>query len=1239
MKIRKIFTFLGLALFSVIALASCKDKDKDNEGSSAGFTYVAPDASPDGAGTEESPLSFAVAASLAKPGETLLLAGGTYKYNARMTIENNGMPNKYITVKPQGEEPVIFDFSEMFFDSSNRGIQLNADFWHFKNIEVTGAGDNGMYVSGSYNIIEDCLFYNNRDSGLQLGRGKSADVSIEDWPSYNLIKNCTSFANYDAETYGENADGFACKLTSGYGNVFDGCIAYRNSDDGWDLYAKEDSGNIGIVMLYNCVSFENGYLPYQIDRVNDEDNSTYKSYNTMNGDGIGFKLGGGTMEGDVILDNCVAFNNKLHGFSDNSNPGVINIKNSTAFNNCISLTDDGKVSGRGTDGGKSNNFDLARGSSGVSNCYNNYYGLLSYVNNQGSFIADEGEEDDVELTYNSDKFRGSAAYSIFNTGYNEIDKKENYVKFTAYEDASTYASLTNDITFSSGTEFTGLSDSSFASLQSLNVLCSSVAEITSLKSYHTSLRNEDMSVNLGDLLKVTDSTLLSFANGKQIGANLAKSSYDEYPHYVGYDLTKCTTADEVRMESAYSVTEVLCDANAVFQDFEVPKLIDKCDISWESSHPEIAEIEVQEKVSVSDAIFSKVKIYVPAKDTEVTLKATLKCGELTRTKEFKILVKSRAQSMGGITIDGDTSMRVEKFATAAEPRVYALDDSAIGTRELPASLYNLSYEYNYASSKADSFYPVDGVYSSVPGVYEVTVTATSKIASDKDQYGNPFTETLKYYIYILDKDCTIDFMIDEATGAPMSTITLTSEGFNVSGYLSNLYGDMYAVYSAEELTLTAEELIAREDAEVVEIDYDAITLDFSAGELTGKEFYAYYVVSNKNKTALSQVYSFSTNVVEVATEADFNTLATTGKLGGDASSTTIYKLTKDLDYAETTWTLATKSDTNTFSGMFNGDGHTIKNISVEKASADTNVALFYKVQNGSIINTTFENISLLNKDSANGKCVGIIARLQGGYLHNIAMKNVTVKGSERIGALVGQCIGGYNYITQCSLVNDTDHTITVAKKYAAGLIGEAEVESSITDKTLYIEFKDCYVNANIGDGEDSGGCQAGMLGRVKDTYATTTIKFYNCYYTGVITSYGNYCGGMLGDVSVGNGTFYIFGCYSDVAFMYRGTKLDIDYITSTEDQQKYAHKNQNPMVGRAAQVAKVGQYYSKDNIGTWSEYYSAQVLSSSLIFDLARYDEDNMQFEYWELSAQYLTRVGYDLENVWSFEGGNLALR
>ena len=66
------------------------------------------------------------------------------------------------------------------------------------------------------------MTYKNGNTGLQISRYKSTD-NWEDWPSHNLMLNCTSYLNADAGY--EDADGFAAKLTVADGNVFDGCIA------------------------------------------------------------------------------------------------------------------------------------------------------------------------------------------------------------------------------------------------------------------------------------------------------------------------------------------------------------------------------------------------------------------------------------------------------------------------------------------------------------------------------------------------------------------------------------------------------------------------------------------------------------------------------------------------------------------------------------------------------------------------------------------------------------------------------------------------------------------------------------------------------------------------------------------------------------------------------------------------------------------------------------------------------
>lgn len=56
--------------------------------------------------------------------------------------------------------------------------------------------NNGMLPAGNNNIIEDCEFYANSDSGLQLSRFNSSYNTITQWPSKNTIKNCYSHGIY-----------------------------------------------------------------------------------------------------------------------------------------------------------------------------------------------------------------------------------------------------------------------------------------------------------------------------------------------------------------------------------------------------------------------------------------------------------------------------------------------------------------------------------------------------------------------------------------------------------------------------------------------------------------------------------------------------------------------------------------------------------------------------------------------------------------------------------------------------------------------------------------------------------------------------------------------------------------------------------------------------------------------------------------------------------------------------------
>lgn len=295
------------------------DPDPQEPAPAEGDLFVAANGSASNPGTLDRPTTLANAIARIAPGKTIYMRGGTYNFDSTITIErgNNGTSSARKSLVAYGSEKPVLDFSAQAFASTNRGVQLFGHYWVIKGLEIKGAGDNGLYIGGNYNRIEQIEAHHNRDTGIQIGRYAST-AQFDEWPSYNLVINSYSHDNYDPDD-GEDADGFAAKLTVGPGNVFDGCIAAYNVDDGWDLYTKSNTGPIGAVTIRNSIAHHNG--------------QTFDGTSTTNSDGNGFKLGGEKIGVNHIVENSIAFQNKKHGFTYNSNPGSIQMKNNTSWSN------------------------------------------------------------------------------------------------------------------------------------------------------------------------------------------------------------------------------------------------------------------------------------------------------------------------------------------------------------------------------------------------------------------------------------------------------------------------------------------------------------------------------------------------------------------------------------------------------------------------------------------------------------------------------------------------------------------------------------------------------------------------------------------------------------------------------------------------------------------------------------------------------------------------------------------
>ena len=302
--------------------------------------YIAPTGSDSGEGTFDSPwYNIQKAVDAAIPGDSIICRGGTYyptmmKDGTKTTVRIYTIATaaKRITIKNYPGEFPIWNFKDQPKALGIRGVQLNGSYWHIKGIHITQAGDNAIKLEGNHNIIEKCTFSYNDDGGIQLGFGHvfsdtNPGISKNDgsYCCYNDIIDCDSYLNYDTDSNGGDADGFACKMHNGMGNRFIRCRAWDNSDDGWDLYETDYS-----VKIIECWAWGSGRA---------ENFGWANDSGSFMGNGNGVKMGGngtgGSSEGIHEAWNCVAFNcNKtgsVKGFDQNSHNGGEILVNCLAF--------------------------------------------------------------------------------------------------------------------------------------------------------------------------------------------------------------------------------------------------------------------------------------------------------------------------------------------------------------------------------------------------------------------------------------------------------------------------------------------------------------------------------------------------------------------------------------------------------------------------------------------------------------------------------------------------------------------------------------------------------------------------------------------------------------------------------------------------------------------------------------------------------------------------------------------
>ncbi len=384
----------------------------------------------------------------------------------------------------------------------------------------------------------------------------------------------------------------------------------------------------------------------------------------------------------------------------------------------------------------------------------------------------------------------------------------------------------------------------------------------------------------------------------------------------------------------------------------------------------------------------------------------------------------------------------------------------------------------------------DGEISTTKNVVDTTVVNTidsGDIATLNIPVGAPAGS---YMFRTANKKVTTD----EGTGAKIVSIDLTLERDGVK-----VTDDGVTKYTVEIDVGTNQRII-----EVLHNGYsvDEFTYDENSGilTLTTASFSPFVFISEDIKAV--------TELKGTGTESDpylinnyfdlcwFRDHVNTCAQDGSSQYTGKYiKLTSDINLSGVNWEPigSTTKDHGSFYGIFDGDGHTIYNLTVSLESGQGAAGFFAKVSGGGdgpravVKNITFENVDVYSPDSYVG---GVVGNAGG----NSEIRNVTVKGEIYISGYgyVGGIVGhGYPDMYDCHIEGDGEYSYIMCNYWCGGgIIGYAGEGGTYLENC---SAKNIYIWSAYG----AAGGLVGLLqynNTVKDCYAENVIIELNSPY-------------------------------------------------------------------------------------------------------------------------------------------------
>ena len=291
-----------------------------------------------------------------------------------------------------------------------------------------------------------------------------------------------------------------------------------------------------------------------------------------------------------------------------------------------------------------------------------------------------------------------------------------------------------------------------------------------------------------------------------------------------------------------------------------------------------------------------------------------------------------------------------------------------------------------------------------------------------------------------------------------------------------------------------------------------------------------------------------------------------------SSSTGGFFLMNDLDFANYTWV----PHNNSFRGIFDGDGHTLSNLTITSAVAGNYGGIFPRANGATIQNFTVDNFIV----DAQNRAGVIIGRVENGkvVVQDLSITKSRVMGTANEG--VGILIGQVSFETDIFRVSITESQALSTNKYASLLIGRADHQVFASD--IFIADSFAEITATNTDAS-----AAGVVAYTNHANANVTVSnlvildsFLHGKYAGAVGGYQN-----LGQI-------HVINAYINVTFTYKdapnsglisrvvstaGTTMNFVYVDLVLEKPMHAQALASTQLQRQSMASLSPQFWT-DNL-------------------------------------------------------------